>query len=183
MAYRNGTYIAFHAEGKTDPTASDIKYYRMIKAWHEHENIDFKFVNSHDKVSAVRDTSSDATIKRSLRERLDNSKNMILLIGPTTKDDTDFVPYEIKYAVDNCKIPLIVVYTGYKSILQPASHRAEWPAALAARIDAGTVHAIHIPFKREVIVTAIKQYGLTTKPKGALSYYTKEAQQGMGVEF
>lgn len=39
MAYRNGTYIAFHAEGKTDPTASDIKYYRMLKAWHEHDGV------------------------------------------------------------------------------------------------------------------------------------------------
>jgi len=27
MAYHNGTYVAFHAGGTTDPTASDIKYY------------------------------------------------------------------------------------------------------------------------------------------------------------
>ncbi len=72
MAYRNGTYIAFHAEGKTDPTASDIKYYRMIKAWHAHDAVEFKFINSHDKVEAVKDSSSKAIIMRSLRERLDN---------------------------------------------------------------------------------------------------------------
>jgi hypothetical protein len=44
MAYRNGTYIAFHAAGSTDPTASDIKFYRLMKAWHEHDDIDFQFI-------------------------------------------------------------------------------------------------------------------------------------------
>ncbi|WP_333606010.1 TIR domain-containing protein [Novosphingobium sp.] len=183
MAYRNGTYIAFHAEGKTDPTASDIKYYRMLKAWHEHDDIEFKFVNSHDKVAAVRDTSTKQTIMRSLRERLDNSKNMVLIIGETTKNDTDFVPYEIAYAVDTCKIPIICVYTGYSSILNPKSHRDEWPPALAKRIDANTVRALHIPFKQKVIDTAIGQFHLNNLPEGSLTYYTKEAQKSMGVTF
>lgn len=183
MAYRNGTYIAFHAEGKTDPTASDIKYYRMLKAWHKRDSIEFKFVNSHDKVAAVRDTSSKQTIIRSLRERLDNSKNMVLIIGKTTKNDTDFVPYEIEYAVDTCKIPIIAVYTDYASILNPNSHRHEWPAALAKRIDDETARVLHIPFKQTVIDTAIKQFSYTQLPKGPLSYYTKEAQRELGVSF
>jgi hypothetical protein len=183
MAYRNGTYIAFHAEGKTDPTASDIKYYRMIKAWHEHDSLDFNFVNSHDKVAAVRDTSKRETIMRSLRDRLDNSKNMILIIGKTTKNDTDFVPYEIKYAIDTCKIPLIVVYTGYSGILKPSSHRDEWPAALASRIDANTAKAIHIPFKRAIIDQAIGQFNLTNQPKGALVHYSRDYQEKNGIVF
>jgi antiphage defense system Thoeris ThsB-like protein len=58
MSYRSGTYIAFHAGGTTDPTASDIKYYRLLKAWHENDDIEFRFVNSHEKVAGVRDTST-----------------------------------------------------------------------------------------------------------------------------
>jgi hypothetical protein len=183
MVYRNGTYIAFHAEGKTDPTASDIKYYRMLKAWHENDDIEFKFVNSHDKVAAVRDTSTAQTIMRSLRERMKISKNMILIIGETTRKDTDFVPYEIEYAVDTCGLPIICAYTGYSSILNPKSHRAEWPPALTKRIDSKTVLAIHIPFKKKVIDTAIRQFHLTNLPSGPLSYYSKTAQQGLGVAF
>ena len=183
MAYRNGTYIAFHAEGKTDPTASDIKYYRMLKAWHDNDDIDFKFINSHDKVAAVKDTATKSRIKQSLEERLDHSKNMVLIVGPKTKLDTDFVPHEIEYAVDICGIPLIVVYTGYSSILNPTSHRSEWPAALEKRIDNKSVRAIHIPFKQKVIDTAIRQFDLSNLPKGPLSFYTKQAQQNMGVEF
>lgn len=183
MAYRNGTYIAFHAEGKTDPTASDIKYYRMLKAWHKHDSVEFKFIDSHAKVSSVRDTSTKETVMRSLRNRLDKSKNMVLIVGNTTKDDTDFVPYEIRYAIDTCKIPLIIVYTGYSGILNPASHRSQWPAALATRIDAKTVKAIHIPFKRAIIDQAIGQFNLNTQPNGPLCYYSKEYQESKGVNF
>ena len=115
MAYRNGTYIAFHAGGTMDPTASDIKCYRMLKAWHEHDDIEFEFINSHDKVAGVRDTSTKATLRRSLVERLNKSKNMVLIIGSTTRLDTDWVPFEIGYAVDACKIPIIAAYIGYEA--------------------------------------------------------------------
>lgn len=183
MAYRNGTYIAFHAEGKTDPTASDIRYYRMLKAWHANDDVEFKFVNSHDKVSAVRNTSMAETIMRSLRERLKNSKNMVLIIGDTTKNDRDFVPYEITYAVDTCKIPIIAVYTGYSSILDPSLLRSLWPTALANRIDNLTAKVIHIPFKQSVIDAAIKQFDYSNLPEGSLIYYTKDYQQKLGVKF
>lgn len=115
MAYRNGIYIAFAAEGQVDPTKSDIKYYNIMKGWKSMEGKDFTFVNSHDKVSAVRDSSKAETIKASLRERLKNSKSMLLLVGKKTKYDDDFVPYEISYAVDKCSLPIIVCYVNYAS--------------------------------------------------------------------
>jgi hypothetical protein len=153
MAYRNGTYIAFHAEGSTDPTASDIKYYRLLKAWHENDDVEFRFVNSHEKVAAVRDASQAATIKRSLRERLDNSKNMVLIVGERTKFDTDFVPYEIAYAVDTCKIPIIATYPGYSVIRDPGALQSRWPEALRGRIANGSTSVIHIPFNRNCSAT------------------------------
>jgi len=181
MAYRNGTYIAFHAGGTTDPTASDIKYYRMLKAWHEHDDIDFKFINSHDKVSAVRDSSKKMTLQRSLMERLNNSKNMVLIVGPTTRFDTDWVPFEIGYAVDHCKIPIIVTYTGYDWILAPIQLRPLWPPAFANRVANSTTRAIHIPFKQRVIDEAIRQFDYDNLPSTALSYYTAETHRSLGV--
>jgi hypothetical protein len=183
MAYRNGTYIAFHAEGKTDPTASDIKYYRMLKAWHENDGTNFRFVNSHEKVDAVKDTASKQKIVNSLKERLDCSKNFVLILGPKTNQDTDFVPFEIQYAADECNIPFIIVYTEYTGILNPGSHRVEWPAALRARIDKNSISVIHIPFKRGLIDDAIGRYNLTTKPDGSLVHYKKEFQERHGVTF
>ena len=56
MAYRSGTYVAFHTEGTSDPAASDIKYYSLMRAWTELKDAEFSFVNSHQKAVAVRDS-------------------------------------------------------------------------------------------------------------------------------
>lgn len=183
MAYRNGTYIAFHAGGSSDPTASDIRYYRLLKAWHESDDVEFRFVNSHEKAAAVRDTSKKETLQKSLRLRLNNSKNMVLVIGPTTRNDRDWVPFEIAHAVDVCALPIIAAYTSYESILAPVQLRALWPSALARRIDSGAARVIHIPFKRNVIDAAIRQYNIQNRPPSGLAYYTKEAQRLLGVNF
>jgi len=122
MAYRNGTYVAFHANGTNIPINSDIKYYSLIKAWCGKNDDCFNIINSHEKTSAVRDSSSKETLRRRLKERLDNSKNMILIIVDTTKNGKDWVPLEIEYAVDVCKIPLILTYTKNDSyILNPSA--------------------------------------------------------------
>ena len=75
MAYRNGTYVAFHAHGTNIPGGnSDIDYYNLMKAWTAKTDDEFTMNNSHDKVAAVRDSSKAATLRASLLERLKNSK-------------------------------------------------------------------------------------------------------------
>ena len=176
MAYRNGTYIAFHANNTTEPTESDIKYYNLLKAWKVRADDEFHFINSHDKTNAVRDTSKRETLKRALKTRLRNSKNMILIIGKTTKEDTDWVPFEIRYAVDECEIPIIAAYTGgYNSILDPSKFSNLWPKALEVRIRNKTAHIIHIPFKKELLKDAVSQFSHNNYPKGgALGIYINE---------
>jgi Thoeris protein ThsB, TIR-like domain len=180
MAYRNGTYVAFHAEGTSDPTKSDFKYYAMLKAWAEHKEIDFSIIDSHEK-TAVRDSSTRETLKKRLRERLRNSKHLLLIIGKTTKNDKDWVPEEISYAVDECEIPIIAAYTNYDYIVKPSVHENEWPPALKERIDNGTARVIHIPFKKEPIKDAIGQFDMNKKPQGALTYYTHETYKKWGL--
>jgi len=182
MAYRNGTYIAFHAEGNPDPTASDIKYYRTLKMWHANSNIEFKFVNSHEKVSAVRSTSQADTIKRSLRARLESSKNMVLIIGSKTRFDTDFVPYEISYAVDTCGIPIIATYPDYTIIRKPELLESLWPEALRIRIANGTASVLHIPFNKNAINDAIGQFNYSKLPVGgSLGIYDDDAYRSFGI--
>ncbi len=181
MAYRNGTYIAFHAAGSIDPTASDIKYYRLLKAWHEHDDIDFQFINSHDKVAGVRDSSTKETLRRSLLARLGNSKNMVLIVGQSTRTDTDWVPFEIEKGVDSYALPIIAVYPGYDSICDPKALSPLWPVALATRINLGTAKVIHIPFKQIVVDMAIRQFHINNMPQGGLTYYSREAYASMGI--
>lgn len=182
MAYRNGTYVAFHAAGTADPTASDIKYYNLLRAWRVREECDFSFINSHEKTAAVRDTSKRETLRRVLVERLCNSKNMILILGHATRFDDDWVPFEIAYAVDKCKIPIIAAYPGYVAIKFPNQLSNTWPRALAMRIRSGTARVIHVPFTKAPLSDAATQFNHGNfPPGGGLGIYSDEAYRSFGV--
>ncbi len=181
MAYRNGTYVAFHAEGTNVPTDSDIKYYNLLKAWTAKKDDDFSMINSHEKTSAVRDSSERETLRTRLKTRLQNSKHLLLIIGDTTKNDTDWVPFEIRYAIDDCDLPVIAVYTDSEYVLSPQDLSDLWPEALKTRINNETARVIHIPFKKEPIKAAINQFGKNSLPKGALTYYTRETYEKWGL--
>ncbi len=182
MAYRNGTYIAFHANGKTEPTESDIKYYNLLKAWRIREESDFTFVNSHEKTAAVRDSSTKDTLRRALVTRLSNSKNMLLIVGETTREDRDWVPFEIAYAVDKCEIPIIAAYPGYQYIIAPAKLSLLWPAALASRIQNGTAHVIHVPFKQAPLCDAVPRFDHNKYPlSGGLGHYSLETYKSWNL--
>ena len=182
MAYRNGTYVAFHGENTSDPTASDFRYYSLLTAWHVREDNQFNFIDSHEKTSAVRGTSKKATLERVLKTRLRNSRNMILIVGKTTKEDTDWVPFEIEYAADTCEIPIIAAYPGnLKFIFDPSRFSHLWPEALKTRIRKNTASVIHIPFREEPLKEAVSQFTHNNLPAGALSYYTEAVYRDWGL--
>lgn len=151
--------------------------------WCVNKNVDFTFINSHEKASAVRDTSTRETLRRSLVARLNNSKHMVLILTAPTKNDTDWVPFEIAYAVDVCQIPIIAVYPDYASILAPAELSNYWPPALASRITNGTARVIHIPFKLPAVLDSIEQFGVsnTAYPTNGYGFYNRETQIGWGL--
>src|SRR6266849_10264312 len=177
MAYRSGTYVAFHAAGTSQPGKSDMDYYNLMKAWTAKTDDDFTMINSHDKASAVRDASLRATLRNSLLERLRNSKNMVLIIGETTRLDRDWVPFEIEQAVDTYEIPIVAVYTVLDlPIRNPKALSLYWPNALEVRITNETANVIHIPFKKEALKAAISQFSHASPPNGkGLGFYDDAA--------
>ncbi len=182
MAYRNGTYVAFHAGGTTDPTASDIKYYRTMKMWDQSNSIEFNLIDSHEKTASVRDSSKKTTLAASLRKRLNNSKNMVLIITNTTKNDRDWVPFEIAHAVDSSKIPIIAAYPGFDRVQGPRELSYLWPAALRQRIDNGSASVIHVPFLKAPIMDAIDQFSFNMYPSGGgLGIYSDQAYRNWGL--
>lgn len=100
MSYRNKTYIAFDAD-------TDMHWYRLMTAWKSNEKIDFDFHNAHD-LNNLRATASEDQIKRKLRERLINTKQMIVLVGENTRNLYKFVRWEIESAI-SLDIPIIAV--------------------------------------------------------------------------
>lgn len=181
MAYRSGTYIAFDGLGQTNPTLSDFKYYATMQAWASHKNIDFKYVDSHDKTCAVRDTSLRTTLESRIRERLANSKNVVVILSSDTRKSGSMLTYEIEQAVDRYKLPLIVTYVDYKIIANPGQLSSYWPNALSTRISNQTAKAIHIPFIKDALLDAINQFNHTNLPATSLNYYTEEAHRNFGA--
>ena len=174
MAYRNGTYVAFAADGNTDFTKSDIRFYNLLKGWNLMKKRTFRFINPHEKGPQLRGESQEDTIKRTLRERLDNSKRFILLVGDKTRLDDDFVPYEIRYAVDTCKLPVIVVYVNHKTRITgscPQSLKNLLPKSLTERMDNNTAKTIHIPFRERIINRAIEDFSYLKMPNHGFGLY------------
>ena len=181
MAYRNGTYIAFDALGQTDPTKSDFRYYSTINAWSAGKNIDFRYVDSHDKTSPVRDSSARSTLEARIRERLAASKNCVVILSSKTRNNGSMLSYEIEKAVDYYEIPLIITYPGYECVVKPEELSGRWPKALSQRIMNKTAKAIHIPFKKGAILDAIGQFTIQTGGlEGSLHCYSRQAHINMG---
>lgn len=105
MAYRNKTYVCFDGD-------NDIRYYNLMKAWKQNDNTDFDFYDAHDINNAL-DSSTEETIKRKLRERLNNTKIFVILLGEHTKYLTKFVKWEMEQAM-SMNLPIIVVNLNQK---------------------------------------------------------------------
>lgn len=167
MAYRNGVYVAFDGQGTTNPTQSDIKYYNLLKSWASEET--FGYIDSHLKTRSVRDSSQAETLKRVLRERLSNSKVMLLILSDDTNYDRGFLNYEIEQALDRYDLPLIIAYPGTNSPIenQWAKLEQRWPKALKTRLansnSDNSLSVLHVTFKKENIISALSHMSVHNK--------------------
>lgn len=139
MAYKNKTYVCFDAD-------NDIHYYRLMTAWKENDNIAFNFHNAHE-INNLRDGSTEDTIKRKLRERLANTKVLVVLIGEHTKNLYKYVRWEIEYAIEK-DTPIIAVN------LNGERERDNdlCPPILKDKL------AIHVPFGQKIINYALNNW-------------------------
>jgi hypothetical protein len=185
MSYRNGTYVAFDGNGTTDPTKGDMKYYGLLQNWNSSKKFDLKFSDSHKKTYQVRDSSQEQTLKSRLLERMRSSKNMLLIISKDTNWDRGMLNFEIERAVDYYELPIIIAYTGYEYILNPLSHKSEWPKALDERISNQSAKCIHIPFRQKPITEAISQFSIHNKEDkltSSLHYYKESVYREWGYK-
>lgn len=161
MAYRNGVYAAFDGQGTINPTESDIRYFRLLKIWAQEKGENFKYIDSHEKTRAVRDSSKKETLQRVLRERLSNSKVMFLILSNDTSYDRGFLNYEIEKALDTYKLPLIIAYPKIdetKISNQWNVLEKRWPKALKQRLNDNSrndISCLHIHFKKDLAKRAL----------------------------
>jgi len=102
VSYRNKTYVAFASE--------DIHYYRLMEAWRDNDNIEFDFYDAHD-LYISRDTSKPETIKKNLRDRMKNAKQVVLIGSSDARkkgsDGTSFLAHEVDVMME-FDLPVVV---------------------------------------------------------------------------
>jgi len=166
MGYRNKTYVIFDGD-------SDIWAYGFMKGWKSNENMDFNFYDAHD-IRPLTDRASEDTVRASLRTRLANAKQAIVLVGDNTKNLYRFVRWEIEIAQKN-DLPIIVV--NLNGSRQMDSDRC--PALLRNWL------AAHVAFKAKIIQHALDRFPDEYRQIQASSsgprYYSDEVYKQLGL--
>ena len=185
MAYRNGNYSAFYvsepfSESNLGAFATkDFVTYNMLRAWKGQDST-FPFNDSHNKNYNVRDGSDwESTLKPRLRERIRNSKNIILILSSVTKNSRA-LREEIDYGINYQGLPVIVIYPEYSEKSDIASSlgikqqiKNLWDKLPVFRDNMYKVPTLHVPYKKSLIESALldSDYMINTKGDSGASYY------------
>ncbi|WP_434211880.1 TIR domain-containing protein [[Pseudomonas] boreopolis] len=187
MAYRNGNYTAFYVAEPFHPSSlganatKDFQYYNTLRMW-KGADATFPFVDSHDKTYSVRDGSDwEYTLKPRLRERLRNSKNIILILSSITTNSRA-LREEVDYGINNQGLPVIVVYPEYatkESLLAGGSLKQEvkglWGNLPVFRDSMSKVPTLHVPMNKDLIKQALNNGNFMVSSKGNPDFYWYKA--------
>lgn len=181
MAYRNGNYAAFYVKepfnaGNLGAHATkDFVSYNLLKLWKANDSL-FPFIDSHEKNYNVRDGSDwEGTLRPRIRERLRNSKNIILFMSSITKNSRA-LREEIDYGINTLGLPVIVIYPDFDKktdIINCKSRNLKkqiidlWCALPKFRDLKKNVPVLHIPIKKAVIKLALQDNDFKIQSKRA----------------
>jgi len=168
MAYRNGNYAAFYVTEPFNPSplganaTKDFCYYNTMRMW-KGADASFPFNDSHDKTYNVRDGSDwELTLKPRLRERLRNSKNIVLILSSITTNSRA-LREEIDYGINVQGLPVIIIYPEYdtKEILLDNGALKQaiknlWGNLPVLRDSMSKVPTLHVPMSKELIKKSLQ---------------------------
>ncbi len=188
MANRTGNYSAFyvsepfHESNLGAYATKDFVTYNQLKAWKGLDS-SFPFVDSHEKNYNVRDGSDwETTLKPRLRDRLNKSKNIILVLSSLTVS-SKALREEIDWGINSCALPVIVVYPEYKeksdicdcskSIIKQQVKNL-WDNLPIFRDSMSKVPTLHIPNNKALIETSLNNsdFNVATKCKADTYKYS-----------
>lgn len=187
MAYRNGNYSAFYVSEPFNESSlgahatKDFVYYNILRAW-KGDDSTFPFNDSHNKNYNVRDSSDwETTLKPRIRERIRNSKNIILFLSSLTKSSRA-IREEIDYGINDQGLPVIVIYPEYGQKSDIINCQSEtlrkqitdlWDRLPIFRDSKHIVPTMHIPNKKNLIRKALNDpdFMVASKCKAGTFFY------------
>jgi hypothetical protein len=166
MGYRNKTYVIFDGD-------EDIWAYGFMLGWKSRDHIDFDFHNAHE-LNTITDRAGEDTIKRKLRERFLNAKQVVVIVGKKTKNLHRFVRWEIDVALD-LGLPIIVANLNEKRRMDDEL----CPPILKGK------DAVHVAFKMKILRHAMDHFvdSYPTIHAGHADnwYYTDDVYRELGL--
>ena len=187
MAYRNGNYSAFYVAEPFNESnlgahaTKDFRYYNLLKAWKGSDS-SFPFIDSHNKNYNVRDGSDwEKTLKPRIRQRLRNSKNIVLFLSSITKNSRA-LREEVDYGINSMGLPVIVVYPDYgaksdiigcKSKTIRKQIKSLWNKSPKFRDSMKSVPTLHVPNQKALIRKALgdDDYRVQSKREAGVFFY------------
>jgi len=187
MAYRNGNYTAFYVDEPFSEnnlganSTKDFVTYNLLRAWKGKDD-KFPFNDSHLKNYNVRDGSDwESTLKPRLHDRLNNSKNIVLILSTITKNSRA-LREEIDFGINNNGLPVIVIYPEYEneeSIINCSTKTIKsqiknlWDNLPVFRDSMSNVPTIHLPLKKSLIEAClnIEKFMINTKTSSDVYSY------------
>jgi hypothetical protein len=156
MGYRNKTYVIFDAD-------NDMWAYAFMKGWKVNDRVDFDFYDAHD-VNKLLDASNEETVKRKLRERLDNTKQAIVLVGDKTKDLYRYVRWELETCL-TLGIPIVAANLNGMRMID----ETRCPSIIKRE------QVMHVAFKMKIIKYALDDFcGNVSQYKGLVDLYYRD---------
>jgi hypothetical protein len=98
ISHKDPTYVVFDRD-------NDKWAYVYMKGWKANDRVDFDFRDAHDLDAIDRD---EAYVKAKLRDRMKESKAVLVLIGPKTKNLCKYVRWELELAIE-LDVPIVAV--------------------------------------------------------------------------
>ena len=182
MSYRNANYTAFYvaepfSESNLGANATpDFVYYNQLRAWKAKDK-DFPFIDAHSKTYNVRDDSEWETLKKRLHERLDVSKNLILILSQNTKN-SKALREETDYAINKKGLPVIVIYPDFKKKSDISDNneickqvKDLWDKLPVFRDNMNKVVTLHVPYNKALITSALNDSDLKVQTKTKVKCY------------
>lgn len=140
MGFKDKTYIIF--DGDKDKWA-----YARMKGWKALEHIDFDFENAHDEYTLTNRASDEDYIKAKLRKRFSNARQVIVLIGESTKNLYRYVRWELEVA-QSMGLPIISVnLNGDRE-----QNNTTCPPIIR------DTYTVHIPYRMKIIKYALDNF-------------------------
>ena len=183
MPFRNSTYVITDIDG-SESVGSGASQLSSLNSWLEFQGFKLKHRNSFENKASLAFNSAKKKLAHNIVAQLKSSKQCVLILTKNTKEPNDLISFEITYAIDECQLPLIIMYPDFESVTSPQKLSMYWPKELKTRIETRQVKAVHIPCSEQPARDALRRFhinGQQALPNG-YAHFNVAAYQEWGLQ-